>query len=188
MMPASSGPGLATAWDLMMIKSSTALLEPLQLIPAFLHDLYPGIKAYINLRVGRVWETVYPGSVDPATADLLLNDARGSAMHVVISKNIIKYYEEGIIEGNTKFQKLDHDTDVYPKYHFNLATFDQIKSRNDYSPLLTDAAGLLLHVTEVTTVRMKDSEKMVDKMDAYIRLIRPLPLFSLFAGFVYMIS
>ncbi|OMO70235.1 Nucleic acid-binding protein [Corchorus olitorius] len=73
-----------------------------------LGKLKPGFKAFIVVRVARMWDTVLPDAVVPIRTDLLLVDHDGSTMQAIMSKGVSRRFSAKIVEGCVyKFTRFD---------------------------------------------------------------------------------
>ncbi|XVF24424.1 hypothetical protein REPUB_Repub13aG0126700 [Reevesia pubescens] len=69
----------------------------------------------------------------------------------------------------TKLQELEDNLDPYPTFHFNFATFNELKDRISHKKVLTDIIGILISFTPVIEVQLQNIDGLVPKRDIYIR-------------------
>ncbi|OMO57571.1 Nucleic acid-binding protein [Corchorus olitorius] len=129
---------------------SSSHKEPVDLIPAYLSDLYPGITAYITARVTRFWDTIPPNGTVSISYDLLLADDKVRSMD---------------------FEEINEGIEKLPHYFFRLASFEEVGKRKDREAILTDVAGMLLSITEVGKIKVQ-SGHLVDHREVRLRLLR----------------
>ncbi|OMO75740.1 Nucleic acid-binding protein [Corchorus capsularis] len=84
--------------------------------------------------------------------------------------------------GSTDLEPVTEGVDKYPRYWFSLATVEQINMRGKFELVLTNVAGMLLSLTDVTEV-YKSTGEIKKKKDIVLRLIRSTLLFLLFFHF-----
>ncbi|OMO62415.1 Nucleic acid-binding protein [Corchorus olitorius] len=152
--------------------------------PVFSHlsGLKPGMRAYIVVRVCRLWETILSNGSVAVTTDLIIADK----MEVLAEGKIYKVVRFQVVpwesnykplpsdhaiffNSSTEIELLDQPAENFPRYYFDIAGIDEINTRKEKDPLLTDTAGLLLSITEVGQIRVSTRES-VDQRDLCIKL------------------
>ncbi|OMO99937.1 Nucleic acid-binding protein [Corchorus olitorius] len=88
--------------------SSCRQRGPVKLFHCTLGKLKPGLKAFIVVRVARMWDIVLPDAVVPIRTDLLLVDHDGSTMQTIMPKGVSRRFSGKIVEGCVyKFMRFD---------------------------------------------------------------------------------
>ncbi|OMO80650.1 Nucleic acid-binding protein [Corchorus olitorius] len=132
--------------------------------PVFTHlsGLKPGMRAYIIVRVCRLWKTILPNSTVGVTTDLIIANEMGN-IYKVVRFQVVPWESNYkplpsdhaiLFNSSTEIELLDQPADNFPRYYFDIADINEISTRKERDPLLTDTAGLLLSVTEVGQIRV----------------------------------
>ncbi|OMO64422.1 Nucleic acid-binding protein [Corchorus olitorius] len=179
-----------------------AVLLPADVVKLFhatLAQLRPGIRAYVIVRISRMWDTIIPGSTEPKNHCLLLLDEKENAIQAVISREAMPDLEKKFVvgrvykimrfqtlvcktgynaipsefivhfNGGTEFLEISENVERFPRYHFRFASMEQIRCRHERDPVLTDVIGMLVSAGQAGSVPLQ-SGGSADKMDIYIRL------------------
>ncbi|OMO62892.1 Nucleic acid-binding protein [Corchorus olitorius] len=174
---------------------------PVKLIHARIAQLRPGIRAYVVVRLSRLWETIFPGSATSARTCVLLLDDEGNAIQAFIYSGIISRFRGRLIEGrvfkiyrfqvaecksgynpvpseyiinfnsSTVMEEVSLDVDNYPRHYFRFATMDEISGRGDKHPTLTDVIGLLMTVVDESSVSVAHGGGSAAKRDVLVKLL-----------------
>ncbi|OMP10299.1 Nucleic acid-binding protein [Corchorus olitorius] len=152
------------------LRSMLIISDVVKLFHATLAQLRPGIRAYVIVRISRMWDTIIPGSTEPKNHCLLLLDEKGNAIQAVISRyNAIPSEFIVHFNGGTEFLEISENVERFPRYHFRFASMEQIRCRHERDPVLTDVIGMLVSAGQAGSVPLQ-SGGSADKMDIYIRL------------------
>ncbi|OMP07328.1 Nucleic acid-binding protein [Corchorus olitorius] len=73
--------------------------EAVKIFHAKIPQLKPGIRAYVVVRLSRVWETIFPGSTASARTCVLLLDDEGNVIQAIIETGIVSRFRKALIEG-----------------------------------------------------------------------------------------
>ncbi|GFP94127.1 ATP-dependent DNA helicase pif4 [Phtheirospermum japonicum] len=162
--------------------------EVSQISEAKLSQIEPGIRAFIVVRIVRLWKTILPPYNEFISIDFLAVDDQKNAMHGTIPSEYSADFEDHLMEGNvykinmfqvtkrkqshnvvpvqkmlylsstTRIEKINDDLDKYPQHYFQHATMDNIIARTDHEYFMTDVIGLLISVTPISSVQISPKQ------------------------------
>ncbi|GFQ03024.1 hypothetical protein PHJA_002446200 [Phtheirospermum japonicum] len=154
--------------DYVLIALEELLIKNCTSLEAKLSQIEPGIRAFIVVRIVRLWKTMLPPHNEFISLDFVAFDDQKNAMHGTIPSKYSDELEYQLIEGRvykikmfqvtkrkqshnalpmekmlylnstTEIEEINNDIDGYPHYYFQFATMEDIVHRTDHEYFMTD--------------------------------------------------
>ncbi|GFP87821.1 probable beta-d-xylosidase 6 [Phtheirospermum japonicum] len=155
---------------------------------AKLSQIQPGIRAFIVVKIVRLWKTILPPHNEFISIDFLAIDDQKNVMHGTIPSEYSADFEDQLMEGNvykinmfqvtkckqshnvvplqkmlylsstTRIEQINDNLNKYPQHYFQFATMDDIIARTDREYFMTDVIGLLTSKTPISSIQISPKQ------------------------------